>query len=244
MICPPRDRQHCRTPLSFSRLLLAFGICVGLPAISPGDQQVVVCLGDSITMGVHLPEDRGYPSVLESLLPGMKVINAGIGGNTSSQGLARFDHDVVKHAPVAVVLLFGTNDSVPQWRASTVFPLNNTKNLREMVDRCREHGANVVLLTLPAINGEPYFTRHPKQFYDAEGGLESIVARYRATALEIGRKMDIPVVDLYETFSKDPSLLRPPPDGVHPTADGCRAIAEQVALKLRPLVRPEKGVMR
>lgn len=205
----------------------------------------VVCLGDSITKGVHLPEGQTYPAVLGRLLAGAEVINAGIGGNTSAQGLARLDRDVLSHRPQGVILLFGTNDSVLTAPGKYRVPVEQfQQNLRTMAQRCRRQDAAVVLCTLPAIDPEPYFSRHPKPYYDAEGGLEEIVGRYRAAALQLAREMDIPVVDLYDLFSNDKSLLRPPPDGVHPTASGCRLIAEQVAARLKPMLQLRKEEVR
>ena len=88
-------------------LLLAFA-CRSATAADT----VIVCHGDSITAGANLADQEKYPTVLATLLPHSKVINSGIGGNTSSQGRKRFEKDVLSHKPNLVVLLFGTNDSV------------------------------------------------------------------------------------------------------------------------------------
>src|SRR6185503_17521387 len=89
----------------FERTALAFLTALGV--VSSGyaadtNKPTVVCLGDSIT-------HAGYPAELEKMLL-VRVINAGIPGNTSRQGLARLEKDVLSHKPAAVVVLFGTND--------------------------------------------------------------------------------------------------------------------------------------
>ena len=191
---------------------------------------VIVCHGDSITAGANLADAKKYPTVLQTLVPQSKVINSGIGGNTSSQGRKRFEKDVLRHEPDLVILLFGTNDSVLRAAGKYRVPAEKyQENLREMVLQCRKADAAAILCTLLPIISEPYYTRHPKEFYDAEGGLQKILGRYHAAAMDVGRELKIPVVDLYKTFEKDLTLLRPAPDGVHPNARGAKAIAEEVA---------------
>lgn len=223
----------------------------------------LACYGDSITAGAHLEKTETYPAVLQSLLPDAKVVNFGVGGNTSSQGRARLEKsleeyksalftlygqkraltqtekDAISNKPDLVVLLFGTNDSVLTATGKYRVSLQKyQEDLREMVLRCRERDVESILCTLSPIIPEPYFKRHPKEFYDAEGGLEEIVQRYRAAALEVGRELHVPVVDLYATFEKDMSLLRPAPDGVHPNARGAKVIAQEIAKLLTAERKP------
>ncbi len=217
-------------------LLLSFGL---IPLSTLAAETVIVCHGDSITAGGNLAAEEKYPAVLEALLPDAKVVNTGIGGNTSSQGLARQEKDVLRHHPDLIVLLFGTNDSVLTAPGKYRVPVEKyQENLRQMILRCRKADAEVILCTLLPIIPEPYFTRHPKEFYDAEGGLEKILHRYHAAAMEVGKELKVPVVDLYKTFEKDLTLLRPAPDGVHPNARGAKAIAQEIAKLLSAQRKP------
>ncbi len=76
----------------------------------------IVCFGDSITYGEHLPYAQAYPAVLEELIrqrhPDLDVvvINSGIRGHTSVQGLARLQRDVLWYKPHIVLSAFGVND--------------------------------------------------------------------------------------------------------------------------------------
>jgi lysophospholipase L1-like esterase len=76
----------------------------------------IVCLGDSNTFGQDLAYAQTYPAVLQDLLreryPELDavVINAGICGDTSVQGLARLERDVLCYQPHVVVSAFGLND--------------------------------------------------------------------------------------------------------------------------------------
>ncbi len=215
------------------RLLVTL-LCLVAAAGQTLAAESIVCIGDSITRGAYLEPDEAYPAVLETMLPGTKVINAGVPGNTSGQGLDRLDADVLAHRPDCVVVFFGTNDSVLRAAGQYRVPVDRfADNLRQIIDRCSKQNARVVLCTLPAINSEPYFQRHPKEYYQSEGALEAIVGRYRDATLEVGRATNVPVVDLLEVFQKNMDLLRPAPDGVHPSAEGCRQIATLVAMQLK-----------
>jgi lysophospholipase L1-like esterase len=193
------------------------------PAAGAVSKKTVVCFGDSIT---HL----GYPQLIAEQL-GVTVINAGVGGNTTRAGLARMAQDVLALHPDAVTILFGTNDSVlDRPRTYKVPPQQYEANLTEMVTRCRQAGAQVVLATLPPIVPEPYFHRHPQANYDAEGGLDKVLANYQAIAQRVGKAQGVPVVDLHSTLAKDwPQHTR---DGVHPDAEMSRQIAAQFAASL------------
>jgi len=199
----------------------------------------IVCFGDSITRGVHLKAEEAYPYILSTLLPGVKVINSGYPGDTTQQGLARMKRDVLDHQPDYVVILFGTNDSViekpGQYRVAAD---RYAKNLSQMISELKKINARVVLCTLLPINSTPYFERHPKEYYDAEGGLEAIVQKYRAAVRAMARVENVPVVDIYPEFAKDMTLLRDPPDGVHPNARGTNKIATLVGQKLMQIIRP------
>ncbi len=80
----------------------------------------IICLGGSFTYGwpyIHNPE-LSYPFVLEKLLNESKflsskyeVINAGVGGYTSYQGLFYFKYRLIKFNPDIVIVCFGANDS-------------------------------------------------------------------------------------------------------------------------------------
>jgi len=76
----------------------------------------IVCLGDSNTFGQDLPYAQTYPAVLQDLLreqyPELDavLINVGVCGDTSVQGLARLERDVLPYEPQVVVSAFGLND--------------------------------------------------------------------------------------------------------------------------------------
>lgn len=184
----------------------------------------VVCFGDSLT-------HAGYPAELEQILP-VRTVNAGVRGNTSRQGLKRLEGDVLSHKPDAVVVLFGTNDTRVDAPGVYVPLPEYEKNLTEIIDRCHDIGARVLLGTMPPIDKETYFTRHRKATFDAAGGLETLIEDYRSVVLRVAKNTGIPVIDFNRDLAADTSWRSP--DGVHPTPDGNRAIARLVAESLKP----------
>ena len=104
---------------------------------------VILAFGDSLTQGVGVSKQHSYPSVLESL-SGVKVINAGISGETTSEGLNRFADVIEQHAPAIVILLEGGNDILQNKS------LDETQaNLNDMIDIAKSYGVEVVLIGVP-----------------------------------------------------------------------------------------------
>ena len=206
---------NCALLLTAIALLSVIGTAMSLHA---GDTNhlTVVCLGDSIT-------HAGYPAELENMLP-VRVINAGVPGNTSRQGLARLDRDVLSHKPAAVVVLFGTNDDREDAPRIHVPIDEYERNLETIIARCNAVGAKVVLGTIPPIDPKPYFTRHDKVKFDAAGGFEKLVEQYRAAALRVGKSHNVPVLDLNRLLANERGWRKE--DGVHPTAEGNRLLAK------------------
>ena len=85
-------------------------------------------------------------------------------------------------------------------------------------------GAQVVLGTIPPIDAKPYYTRHDKEKFDAAGGLEKLLEKYRAAALHAGKMHNVPVVDLNQLLASEQGWRKE--DGVHPTAEGNRLLAK------------------
>lgn len=79
----------------------------------------IVCLGNSCTFGWGVRQEETYPKVLEKILsdslPGRKVevINAGVTGYSSLQGLRLFEREILKLQPDLVTVCYGWNDHWP-----------------------------------------------------------------------------------------------------------------------------------
>lgn len=199
-------------------VLALFGVSMSVVADADAGSPVkIVCFGDSITAGA-------YPVLLGAQMPNATIVNAGVGGNTTGAGLKRMEADVLATEPDIVLIMFGTNDSVLTAPGTYRTPLEDfAGNLTRMVTRCREAGAIPVLATLLPIIEAPYYTRHPKAYYEPEGGLSAIVARYRGATLAVAEKLGVPLVDMNTRIAGNETHLKP--DGVHPNPEGEAAIA-------------------
>jgi lysophospholipase L1-like esterase len=71
--------------------------------------KTIVCHGDSLTEGSDINKNYTWPLLVENKV-NVKVVNSGIGGDTSAGLLSRFYDDVVRHRPEIVLILGGTND--------------------------------------------------------------------------------------------------------------------------------------
>jgi acyl-CoA thioesterase-1 len=181
-------------------------VATGRPA---GEPIRIVFLGDSLSAGYGLAESQAFPALVQEQLRArgypVEVLNAGVSGDTTAGGLSRLDW-VLRSEPQLLVVELGGNDAL---RGQ---PLENTEsNLREIVRRGRAAGARVLLLGMdvPTNYGPDY----------AEGFAELY-----------GRIADEEQVELLAGFVRDvaldPALMMP--DGLHPTANGHRKLAEKL----------------
>ena len=98
----------------------------------------IICFGDSITEGDDVDKPERWTSILQARLnkdfpEGYRVINKGIGGNTSAQGFDRFCDDVLPYLPGLLLVEFGFNDAnVKDWSIEPRVSLEEfVRNLRE-----------------------------------------------------------------------------------------------------------------
>lgn len=180
------------------------------PASAPqSDRPLVAFLGDSLTAGLGLEADLAFPALVEDRLAAagrpIRVLNAGVSGDTSAGGLRRVDW-ILKQDPDVVVVGLGANDGLRG------VPLEETeRNLRAIVERVQATGARVLLLgmQIPPNYGPEY-----------AGGF---AAMYPRVASELG----VPLVPfLLEGVGGDPDLNLP--DGIHPNAEGQERVADNV----------------
>jgi lysophospholipase L1-like esterase len=186
--------------------------------IESGADATIVCFGDSITAGYAVR--RGFPSfLLESLrqrFPDSKIemINSGICGDTSQDGLGRLDWAVLSYEPDLVTINFGINDCVLGLSLEEY-----EMNLVEMVRRIRAGpDSEILLLSSQPLESPPYDQR---------------VLDYYQTVERVAKEMNVGFVDVYGAWMKRvragmplDSLILPGLD--HPNEAGYRIIAEEL----------------
>ena len=179
------------------------------------DRPVIVAFGDSLTAGYGTDAGNSYPDFLEQDLNAQgfhyHVINAGVSGNTTKDGVERLD-DVVSLKPVLVIVAFGGNDGLRG------LPIDSTrKNLDQMVSTLQRAGIKVVLggITLPPNYGADY------------------IRQFNQSYALLARQYHVPLLPflLQDVYGTAGSMQ---PDGIHATAQG----NQQVARNLLPLVTP------
>ncbi len=100
--------------------------------------------GDSLTYGTGAAPGKDYPTVL-SVLTGRKIVNAGIPGEESSQGLRRLPEVLDEHNPSLLILCHGGNDILRKRNRN-----QTVKNLGAMIRMARERNIEVILVGVPS----------------------------------------------------------------------------------------------
>ena len=104
---------------------------------------VVLAFGDSLTFGAGASPAESYPAVLERTI-GRKVVNAGVPGEISEQGLARLPEALEEAQPKLLILCHGGNDFLRRLDEARA-----AENIRAMIRLARGKGIAVVLLATP-----------------------------------------------------------------------------------------------
>jgi acyl-CoA thioesterase I len=185
---------------------------------SAAAEPVIVALGDSLTAGFGVLPDESYPALLEARLRregyAYRVVNAGVSGDTSAAALRRVDW-VLRAQPSIVIVALGANDGL---RHQSITAMRS--NLLEIVRRLRASGATVLLagMRVPPNYG-PEYSRV-----------------FAGVFPEVARTTNVPLAPfLLDGVAGDSHLNQP--DGIHPTAEGQRIIADKLWSYLRPLLR-------
>ncbi|HZT76555.1 MAG TPA: arylesterase [Vicinamibacterales bacterium] len=173
-------------------------------------------LGDSLTAGLGLPVSQAYPTLLQQKLDAAglqyEVVNAGVSGDTSAGGLSRLDWSLQGDVKILVVAL-GGNDAL---RALPAAELSD--NLAKIIEAAQHRGINVILagMEAPTNWGREYDVSFHKVY-------PTLAAHYH-----------IPLVPfLLQGVAGSQTLNQA--DGIHPTAEGARIVADNVWKVLQPL---------
>jgi lysophospholipase L1-like esterase len=160
---------------------------------------VIVAFGDSVTHGVGARAGERYPDVLETLT-GRRIVNAGVPGEVTSQGLARLPGVLDEHRPDLLILCEGGNDLLRELEAAQI-----EQNLREMVRLARNRGIPVLLVGVP----EPALLLSSAGLYEEVA--DDLDLAYEGEAL----------ADILSKGSLKSDLI-------HPNAEGYRRLAEAI----------------
>ena len=198
-------------------ILLILGIAVAVtlwrnepvkPIVLPIQQSdKILAFGDSLTYGYGATTQESYPAVLGAMT-GLEIINAGINGETSSEGLRRLPALLGDTHITHMILCFGGNDILQKLSRTQL-----KQNLRQMIKIAKSRGVKVLLISVPDIG---ILGLSALDLYE-----------------EVADETDTPLLSgvLAEILS-DPRLKG---DQVHPNAEGYRVLAERIEEKCREM---------
>lgn len=164
------------------------------------DFQPILAFGDSLTFGYGAAKNESYPAQLSKIID-KEIINEGINGELSRNGLNRLEKILDKHQPQLLLLCHGANDMLQKRNLD-----NMADNLRAMILLAQQRDIQVVLFAVPNTTL-----------------LLSPIKQYQEVADEMNVIVDN---ELFADILKQPKLHS---DLVHPNALGYRQIAERIA---------------
>lgn len=171
------------------------------PTLKPlANDAVILAFGDSLTFGTGAnSKTESYPAILQQIT-GRTVINAGIPGEISEQGLERLPSILEQTKPDLVVLCHGGNDLI---RKLGNDQLKN--NLEKMINLIQQSGADVVLIAVPRF---------------------SIALTVPDLYPELATTYNVPIeLTIIPAIERTPANKS---DTIHPNAVGYRLLAEHI----------------
>ena len=182
-------------------------------------KKTIVYYGNSLTAGYGLSPSQAFPAIIQKKIDSLGLpyqsVNAGVSGETSSGGKTRIDW--ILRQPVDIfVLELGANDGLRG------IPISETrKNLQAIIDKVKAKNPAVKLIfagmQIPPNMGEMYTTE------------------FRNIYTELAEKNAMTLVPfLLEGVGGEPALNQE--DGIHPTAEGHRIVANNLWKQLQNLL--------
>lgn len=186
-------------------LVMLLVACSKTPQLSPlPPDGIVMAFGDSLTVGTGAGEQESYPAVLSRLI-GRTVVNRGIPGEISDQGVQRLAGLLDRERPALLILCHGGNDLLGQFEHNFI-----AGNLRAMVKMAQDRNIRVILVAVPC----PGITLKPPQLYH-----------------DVALEFNIPLER--NIFPKVLSRSSLKSDAIHPNAAGYRMVAEALATLMK-----------
>jgi acyl-CoA thioesterase-1 len=178
---------------------------------------MVVAFGDSLSAGFGAEPGKSFPDYVQRLIDekglGYRVYNAGVSGDTTSDGVERLPEVIGLH-PAIVILEFGGNDGLRG------LPVSTTKaNLANMIEQLQKANVQVLLagMTLPRNYGPEYIASFEKVYID-------LAEQYKVPRIPF----------LLDGVGGIARLMQR--DGIHPTSEGNAIVARTVFRYLQPML--------
>jgi acyl-CoA thioesterase I len=188
-------------------------------SVTVAKRKTIVFFGNSLTAGYGLSPSQAFPAITQKKIDSLglpyQVVNAGVSGETSSGGNTRVDW-ILKQPVDIFILELGANDGLRG------IPLSETrKSLQSIIDKVKaKYPATKLIfagMQVPPNMGQQYSTE------------------FRNIYIELSSKNAMTLVPfLLEGVGGEASLNQE--DGIHPTAEGHKIVAENLWRQLKPLL--------
>jgi len=191
-------------------LICCLVLAVQAHASALPDQKTLLVFGDSLSAAYGIDSRKGWVALLQEKLadshPEWQVVNASIGGETTSGGLSRLPEALETHTPDLVLLQLGANDGLRG------LPLKGMKNnLSQMIALSQQQNADVLLfeMRIPPNYG-PVYSR-----------------RFQGAFSEIADQYDIRLLPFFLDGVAG-HVEKNQADGIHPKASAQHELLENV----------------
>ena len=190
-----------------------------LNKLKSGEELIISALGDSLTQGWMV--SKGYVDYIYEMLSEkyseskIKIINRGIPGDTSSNGLFRVQRDVLIHEPDLVIVQFALNDAFMGMSSGSF-----KKTISQIIERIQLDTTSEILL----------ITSVPILFNKNE---DKMAEDFYHVLAEISKEKKVEFVQVHKYWKNKvkeglDSRLLYQADGVHPTVQGYKIMAEAI----------------
>ncbi len=201
------------------KVIITFLFLMFFNTLEAQERETILFFGDSITARYGIDSEDAFPALIQTKLDSMnynyRSVNAGLSGETSAGGLRRVDW-VLQQSVDIFVLELGGNDGL-----RGVDPDNTKKNLQGIIDIVQEKNPNITVI-LTGMEAPPNMGQ---DYTDA----------FRQVYIDLAKNNDVLFIPfILEGVAGNPELNLP--DGIHPTEEGHKIVADLVWDTLAPLL--------
>jgi acyl-CoA thioesterase-1 len=200
---------------------------INTPAVStaqPGakikTKKIIIFFGNSLTAGLGLGLNEAFPALIQIKIDSLNLpyqtVNAGLSGETSAGGLSRVDW-VLKQQPAIFVLELGANDAL---RGLSLIQTKN--NLQKIIDKVKVKYPDIKIVVagmeIPPNMGKDYAIQFKKLYVELAENNHAFLIPF--------------LLDKVGGYSRLNQA-----DGIHPTAEGTKIVAENVWKVLKEILK-------
>jgi lysophospholipase L1-like esterase len=198
----------------------------------------ILCFGDSITFGVGELPTKGWAGRLkDDFEPKGEhncVYNLGVRGQTSTHLLKRFHLEcegIIKHNypddKYIIIIAIGTNDAKVTGKETNVTADNFKNNLDSIMKQAKEYDAEVVLLSIPAVDEKI------TKLWEGSSYTNARIRKFNEIIRAVSKEKNAKYIDINSTLGKPEDFT----DGLHPSSKGYDLMYVEVKKGIKELIQ-------